>query len=143
MIPDIVVMEAPDMDIRTAILDPLAAYNESKTGPLDLAQFAVALKEPGSGKVLGGLWARSVYEWFFVEFLFIPENLRGQGLGTHLMQKAEECAIARGCAGLCVDSFDFQAPGFYRKLGYEFLHALESPRRGFKRHFFRKLLTEK
>jgi ribosomal protein S18 acetylase RimI-like enzyme len=70
----------------------------------------------------------------------VPEQLRGQGLGTAILRKAEEEAVARDCIGVCLDTFDFHAPGFYRKLGYEEFAALDSPQRGFQRHFFRKLI---
>jgi GNAT superfamily N-acetyltransferase len=110
MTPDIVVPENPDPAIRNALLDFLIAYNESKTGPSGLAPLAVVLKDPVTGRLLGGLWGRTVYDWLFVEFLIVPEDLRGQGLGTRLLQRAEEEAIARGCCGICLDSFDFQAP---------------------------------
>ena len=43
-----------------------------------------------ASKTIGGLWGRSAYEWLFVELLFIPEELRGQGLGTTLLRQAEE-----------------------------------------------------
>jgi hypothetical protein len=51
--------------------------------------------------------------------------------------------LVSGCIGACLDSFDFQTPGFYRKLGYGVIAVLESPRRGFKRHFFSKLIATK
>jgi GNAT superfamily N-acetyltransferase len=140
MNPEIVVVENPDPGIRTAILALLVAYNESKTGPSGFAPLAMVLEDPSSGELIGGLWGRSVYDWLFVEHLFVPEHLRGRGLGTALMRKAEELAIARDCIGVCLDTFDFNAPGFYRKLGYEVIAALESPRRGFKRHIFRKFI---
>lgn len=139
MNPEIVVLENPDPRIRTAILGLLMTFNESKTGPSGFAPLAMVL-EDSSGELIGGLWGRSVYDWLFVEHLFVPEHLRGRGLGTALMRKAEEVAIARDCIGVCLDTFDFNAPGFYRKLGYEVIAALDSPRRGFKRHIFRKFI---
>ena len=143
MNPVIVMPETPDPKIRAALSDLMLAYIESKAGPSGLGPFALVLENPASGELIGGLWGRSVYDWLFVEFLFVPEHLRGQGLGTALLRKAEEAARARGCIGVCLDSFDFLAPGFYRKLGYEVIAALESPRRGFKRHIFRKLMATK
>ncbi len=140
MNPEIVVPENPDPGIRTAILGLLMAYNESKTGPSGFAPLALALEDRGSGELIGGLWGRSVYDWLFVEHLFVPGQLRGRGIGTALMRKAEDIALARECIGVCLDTFDFNAPGFYRKLGYEVIAALESPRRGFKRHIFRKFI---
>jgi GNAT superfamily N-acetyltransferase len=139
MSPDTVIPENPDPRIRAEILGLLMAYNESKTGPSGFAPIAVVL-EDRSGELIGGLWGRSVYDWLFVEHLFVPEHLRGRGLGTALMRKAEEVAIGRECIGVCLDTFDFNAPAFYRKLGYEVIAALESPRRGFKRHIFIKRL---
>ena len=140
MSPDIVIPENPDPRVRAAILGLLMAYNESKTGPSGFAPLAMVLEDRSSGELIGGLWGRSVYDWLFVEHLFVPEHMRGRGLGTALMRKAEEVAMARECIGVCLDTFDFNAPGFYRKLGYDVIAALESPRRGFKRHIFTKRL---
>ena len=143
MNPDIVVPENPDPQIRAALLELMLAYNESKTGPSGFAPLAVILQDQGSGELIGGLWGRTVYDWLFVEFLFVPEHLRGQRLGTALLRTAEQAALARDCMGVCLDSFDFQAPGFYRKLGYEVVAVLDSPRRGFKRHVLTKLIATK
>jgi len=138
--PAITVRESPDAQIRAVLLNLMTTYNESKTGPSGFALLAVTLDDTETGQVIGGLWGRTVYDWLFVEFLFVPEHLRGRGLGTALLRTAEEEAVARECIGACLDTFDFNAPGFYRKLGYEEFAALGSPRRGFKRHFFRKLI---
>jgi GNAT superfamily N-acetyltransferase len=35
--------------------------------------------------------------WLFVELLFVPESLRGKGIGAELLARAENEAIARGC----------------------------------------------
>ena len=138
----IVMPENPDPRIRAALLDLMLTFNESRTGPSGFGPLALILEDPTSGDLIGGLWGRTVYDWLFVEFLFVPEQLRGQGLGTELLRKAEEAALARGCIGVCLDSFDFQAPGFYPKFGYQVIAVLDSPRRGFKRRFFNKLLEE-
>jgi GNAT superfamily N-acetyltransferase len=121
----------------------MMTYNESRTGPSGFAPLAVTLDDGDSGQLIGGLWGRTVYEWLFVEFLFVPEHLRGRGIGTTLLRTAEQEALARECIGVCLDTFDFNAPGFYRKHGYEVIAALESPRRGFKRHIFSKRLAAK
>ena len=97
MNPEIVIPENPDPRIRAAILGLLMTYNESKTGPSGFAPLAVVLEDRSSGELIGGLWGRSVYDWLFVEHLFVPEHLRGRGLGTALMRKAEEVASGREC----------------------------------------------
>ena len=140
MTPSIVTPEHPGQEIRSKLLNLLMAYSESRTGPSGFEPLAVILQDPDSSELVGGLWGRSVYRWLFVEFLFVPQELRGRGLGTALLKRAEEIAIKRGCVGVCLDSYDFQAPEFYRKLGYEYFGELESPNGGFKRYFLRKFL---
>jgi GNAT superfamily N-acetyltransferase len=54
-----------------------------------------------------------------VNVLFVPELLRGSGIGTKLMREAEAEALRRGCRGGLVDTFSFQARPFYERLGYQ------------------------
>ena len=53
---------------------------------------------------------------------------------------AEQEALARGCRGVYLDTFSFQAPGFYRKQGYTEFGELEGIPPGHSHYFFRKLL---
>jgi len=139
--PTIVLEENPSAHIRSALMDLMLVYNESKTGPSGFAPLALVLSDPATGDLIGGLWGRTVYDWLIIELLIVPERLRGQGLGTELLRRAEEAARARGCIGVYLDSFDFQAPGFYLKHGYEEIGALDSPSYGVKRRFFTKPLA--
>lgn len=88
MTPAIIVRENPDPQIRVTLSGLLMAYNERKTGPSDFAPLAVVSQDADSGELIGGLWGRTVYDWMFIEFLFVPEHLRGQGFGTTLLRKA-------------------------------------------------------
>ena len=67
---------------------------------------------------IGGLWGVSYWRWLFVDLLFVPAAHRGQGLGTALLNEAEAKARERGCIGVWLLSFSFQAPQFYQRLGY-------------------------
>ena len=60
----------------------------------------------------------SYWRWLFVDLLFVPAAHRGQGLGTALLNEAEAKARERGCIGVWLLSFSFQAPQFYQRLGY-------------------------
>ena len=48
--------ESPDPGLRDAILQPLKAFNESHIGPVKPELLAIALRDPESGEVVGGLW---------------------------------------------------------------------------------------
>ena len=125
---------------REAILKPLRAYNLSHTGNMAFETIGILLRDPATQEVVGGLYGKISYGWMFIELLSIPDQMRTQGAGTRLMRAAEELARERQCVGIWLDTFSFQAPGFYRKLGFsEFGHIADYPA-GHQRHFFQKRL---
>jgi GNAT superfamily N-acetyltransferase len=138
--PTINIDEQPDTALRDAILRPLREYNESKVGPITSQLVAVLLQHPENGEVIGGLWGRSVADWLFVDLLFVPEEFRGFGLGTALMKNAEAVAIKRGCVGVWLHTATFQAPHFYKKLGYQPFGKLPDYPRGFETIYYFKRL---
>jgi GNAT superfamily N-acetyltransferase len=117
--PRIDVDETPDPGLREAILQPLRAFNESRIGPVKPEPLAITLRDPDSGAVMGGLWGSSVVGWLYVDLLVVPEEFRGQGLGSALLQQAEAIARKRGCIGMWLHTATFQAPAFYEKLGFQ------------------------
>jgi GNAT superfamily N-acetyltransferase len=93
------------------------------------------------GRVVGGVVGNTGPPWFYISALWVTERLRGQGLGSRLMDCAEQEASSRGCAGAYLDTFSLPALGFYRAHGYESFGEL--PGRGVAptRHFLRKTLA--
>jgi GNAT superfamily N-acetyltransferase len=77
------------------------------------------------GTVVAGLAGETYAGWLFVRYLWVSAALRGQGVGSHLLQAAEARAVARGCHAVWLDTFSFQAPEFYRRLGYAPFATLE------------------
>lgn len=131
----------PTEEERLAILAPLVDYNAQQAGDGLSEKLALLVRDEVTGEILGGLHARVLYRWLFVELLVVPEQTRGQGMGSTLMQRAEDLARERGCVGVWLDTFEFQAPDFYRQHGYtEFGHIDDYPP-GHKRFFFQKRLT--
>ncbi|MBB3239669.1 GNAT superfamily N-acetyltransferase [Pseudomonas sp. Tn43] len=126
---------------RDAILTPLRAYNASKTGTTVSEQIALLVRNDRD-EILGGLYGRVFYQWFFIELLSVPELARGQGMGSKLMQMAEELAREKECIGIWLDTFDFQAPEFYKKHGYSELGHIADYPPGHKRFFFQKRLMD-
>jgi len=106
----------PDPALRQSILAPLIAYNEAAGGPSRHELLAVTVRD-GAGAVVGGLWGRTGYGFLFVELLALGAA-KGQGLGRTVMGMAEAAARHCGLLGMWVDTFTFQAPGFYPKLGF-------------------------
>jgi GNAT superfamily N-acetyltransferase len=132
---EMIVTDNPPPAERASILDPLNAYNEMRGGPSGYRTLALLLRDLKSGETIGGLWAMSAYDWLRIDLLFVPDQLRGEGLGTRLVRQAEEIALERGHVGIWLDTFEFQAFGFYQKLGYEVFGVLPDHPRG-RPHFF-------
>jgi GNAT superfamily N-acetyltransferase len=68
----------------------------------------------------GGLVGHTWTTWLHVTYLWVDERHRGAGLGSHLLAEAERLAREeRGCSSSRLETWDFQAPEFYKKQGYE------------------------
>ena len=131
----------PSEDERSAILRPLRAFNVAQAGDAQAEAVALLVRDEQSNEVIGGLYGEIFYRWLFIELLAIPEQARGQGTGSRLMQMSEALARDKGCVGIWLDTFDFQAPGFYQQHGFtEFGHLDDFPPEH-KRFFFQKRLT--
>jgi len=73
-----------------------------------------------TGELAGGLVGHTWTSWLHVTYLWVDERHRGSGLGSQLLATAERLAHrGRGCTAVRLETWDFQAPGFYRKQGYE------------------------
>lgn len=128
---------APGAAEEQAILDVLSAYNEAMAGPGDHRPLAVVVRDD-AGAVVGGLWGATSYRWLFVKYLALPEDRRGGGTGTALMAAAEAEARRRGCIGIWLDTFSFQAEGFYHRLGFSTFGSIADYPPGGARHFLAK-----
>ncbi|MFD5709582.1 GNAT family N-acetyltransferase [Streptomyces pharetrae] len=73
-----------------------------------------------AGELAGGLVGHTWATWLQVTYLWVDERHRGAGLGGRLLAEAERIARdERGCGAVRLETWDFQAPDFYRKQGYE------------------------
>jgi ribosomal protein S18 acetylase RimI-like enzyme len=103
--------------------------------PLVLAMF------DDEERIIGGLLGKLLRGWLRVDVLWVAAEQRGLGLGTKLMQQAEAIAVAHNCHSAHLDSYSFQAPGFYLTLGYEVFGQLDDYPMGETRYYFKKRLS--
>ncbi|MGZ3699674.1 MAG: GNAT family N-acetyltransferase, partial [Bdellovibrionota bacterium] len=122
-----------------AILNGIIKFNARFGGNEDWRELTISFKD-SKGKVIGGLNGHSDWGWLFIKLLWVSEKQRGSGLGTKLMAAAEAEAKRRGCKNLWLDTFAFQAPKFYEKLGYRKFGELADYPKGYKRFFYTKRL---
>ena len=117
--------------------DLIRSYNRSKrevaeSEPLNL------YVEDEHGEIMAGLVAETFGNWLEIEYLFVKEDLRGQGIGSQLLHQAESEAKMRNCRFAFVNTYQFQAPAFYQKHGYQEVFILKDYPYTGQRHYYQK-----
>ena len=90
--------------------------------------------------IIGGLTGKAYWRWLHIDYLWVDAEHRHSGLGSQLMQAAEDAATEHGCTGVMLDTFSFQAPDFYHKLGYRTFGHLDGYEQDHHRYFLAKRL---
>jgi len=114
-------------------------FNTQQAGDPQEQNMCFVLRSP-QGEVVGGIIGATHWGWFYINLMWIKEELRGQGYGHRLLTLAEEEAHRRGAKNAYLDTFSFQAPGFYQKHGYQVFGQLPDFPDGHQRYFLTKQL---
>ncbi|BCL34011.1 GNAT family N-acetyltransferase [Nostoc sp. MS1] len=130
--------DKPDPKDIQAVISKIVEFNNNSLQYKDIAYPLSVLIRDDNGEIVGGLVGKTHWGWLFVSHLWVDESLRGQGYGKQLLLKAEQAAKERGCSHAYLDTFSFQALGFYQRLGYEIFGVLENFPPGHQRYFLKK-----
>jgi GNAT superfamily N-acetyltransferase len=132
--------EGPSPDEERTIHLGIARGDPSDVGPRAYSRLSwIARAQDGS--VIGGLLAARVWSWLIIDALWVAEPLRGRGLGSCLLQQAEQTAASQGCTDALLGTFDFQALGFYEGHGYRVYGQLDGFPTGHVHYHMAKPLT--
>jgi GNAT superfamily N-acetyltransferase len=135
---EVALSDAEDPVLFRTLFRELEEFNSAIAGPHGFRPLNLAVRRDGEAEPVGGLSAFTFYGWMFIRLFFVPEELRGNGLGRDLLRQAEAEASARGCVGAYLDTFSFQARPFYEKQGYRLFGSLDDNPPGHARHFLMK-----
>ena len=113
------------------------SYNRSKREAAECEPLNLYVEDE-HGQLLAGLVAETFGNWLEIEYLFVKEELRGQGIGSQLLQQAESEAKKRNCRFAFVNTYQFQAPAFYQKYGYKEVFVLKDYPYSGQRHYYQK-----
>jgi ribosomal protein S18 acetylase RimI-like enzyme len=108
-----------------AIVDRgLGDYND-RAAPLHEVRRLSCFARSTGGELVGGVVGRWWGACAELQQLWVAEAHRRGGVGTRLVRAFESAAADRGCRSFYLETFDFQAPAFYEKLGYRRAFALD------------------
>lgn len=131
--------DTPDGASLATVLDGLKAFNAELIGKSDLRKLAVLIKDE-SDVTVGGLSGHTIRGWLYIDMIFVPDSLRGQGVATRLLVAAEDEAIRRGCHAVWMDTVNPDALKLYAKLGYTVCGELPDFARGLSCFILQKRL---
>jgi len=117
-------------ELETFLTERIYEFNSEATGYFD-GRFLGAVLRSATGGVVAGLSGHTWGGCCEIESLWVSEHLRGQGLGTALLNTAEVEARLRGCQQVVLTTHSFQAPAFYQRLGYERKYSIEDRPMGY------------
>ena len=117
--------------------DLIRSYNRSKRETAESEPLNLYVEDE-HGKLMAGLVAETFGNWLEIEYLFVKEELRGQGIGSQLLQQAESEAKKRNCRFAFVNTYQFQAPAFYQKYGYKKVFTMKDYPYTGQRHYYQK-----
>ena len=132
----ILAVENPEWGVIGPAID---SYNKQQVGHYQSQTLCFALYNEDE-EVLGGVIGSTYWNWLEIHLMWVREDLRGQGYGERLLTLAEEEGQRRGANAVFLDTFSFQAPGFYEKYGYEVFGTLSEFPEGHQRFYMSKRL---
>ena len=129
----------PDDNAWSVIGGGLHQYNVQKAGEPQGQQICFLLLSPEQ-ELVGGLIGETHWGWFYINLLFVKEELRGGGYGHQLLVQAEDEAKKSGATKAYLDTFSFQSPEFYKQHGYNVFGELKDFPPGHTRFYMMKEL---
>jgi GNAT superfamily N-acetyltransferase len=138
--PVLLLTDRPSDGDENVIQSGLAEYNALKTGYRDWRPLAALLRDPDTGETLGGMIGRTSYGLLFIDLVYLPETMRGQDIGSRLLQMMEQEGVTRGCKSAFLLTITYQAPGFYARHGWTEFGRIACEPAGAARVFMTKTL---
>ncbi|UFT98342.1 GNAT family N-acetyltransferase [Radiobacillus kanasensis] len=111
--------------------------DEVKT-PLEKVSFVIKNEK---SETVGGITGTMFWHHLHIDFLWVSDEVRGKGYGSELIEHIEFFAKENNCRLLLLDTFSFQAPDFYQKLGFDVVGVVEDHPKGHSQYFLQKRLN--
>ena len=132
-------VEKPDDRMWSAIGGGIQSYNVLQAGD-DHGQLLCYVLFAPDQEIAGGIIGETHWQWLYVNLLWVRGELRRQGYGRQLLELAEQEARLRGAKNAYLDTFSFQAPGFWQRHGYQVVGELRDFPAGHQRFYMKKAL---
>ena len=137
---ELVIVSEPSPEQVQYLEDRIYEFNSGVTGIGDGAWLAIFVKH--EGRIVAGICGSTWGGCCEIRQFWVEDARRHQGLGTRLLEAAEQEAHRRGCRQILLMTFTFQAPAFYAKHGFEVIAVVDDHPHGHQNLLLRKRLGE-
>ena len=139
---EVTVYPATEEEVHSGLVGrQLREFNYGYAGEYPEVQYIRLNARDTDGHVVGGLRAIVAMYWLRVEVLWVSEGARGSGIGSRLLSECERVAVTMGAKNSALETFEWQAPRFYEKNGYEEAGRIDNYIDGLYLAIFRKPLV--
>ncbi len=139
---EVTIYPATEDEVRSGYVGrQLRAFNYGYVGEYPEVQYIRLNARDVDDQVVGGLRAVVAMYWLRVEVLWVSEIVRGNGIGARLLAEGERMAKGMGAKNAALETFEWQAPRFYVKQGYQEASRLDNYIDGFYLAIMRKTLS--
>lgn len=136
---EIIYVEKPEQSVWGIIGRGINDYNTEQGGDDNAQRICFAVQGPGQ-EIVGGVIAAIYWDWLYIDLMWMQKDLRRHGYGSRLLSLVEDEARRRGAKHAFLDTFSFQAPGFYQRQGYRVFGELRDFPLGHQRYYLTKQL---
>ena len=126
MLEEIIIEKDNNNDVENYVKFNLHKYNEDNCNYIKQnSSYAHNNKINGDfiiydgKKIIGGALGIVMWAWYYLTDFYIDKKYRNLGIGKKVIEQVENFAKRNNALGVRIDSWNFQAPKFYQKLGYK------------------------
>lgn len=129
--------ENPNQEDIQVLIHGITDYAKQQRGFDALDFFAFFIRDENN-TIVGGCNGGTLYGGLHIDSLWVSDVIRNRGWGTELVNAALTYGKEKNCNFATVNTMDWEALGFYQKLGFK----IEFQRTGFHKnavfYFLRK-----
>jgi ribosomal protein S18 acetylase RimI-like enzyme len=105
--------------IKTILIEGLREYNQHFFGQYEKKDFAIYIQDE-KATIIAGICGFIIekHQTMRLEFVWVHKEHRKKGIGSKMLFYIEKYATLKQCKFLQVSTLEFQAVGFYQKMGY-------------------------
>ena len=130
----------PAPEDKKVMVDGMLAYHAKQGYPRKTDFYSILIRD-SSNKVVGTISVSFLWNGMHILSLWIDDSIRNQGWGSKMMKMVENEAIKRGCDLAYTDTYTWQAPLFYEKMGYALYGKLDDFPQGCSLSYYCKKLS--